>query len=373
MAASSATSSHRGILPISATSSLKTTASHASVFDPERALAKLEMRIADYFLNSLREIVLATRFKRGKTLHQGARAPHGSQAAHHSLIPNPQDLVLEMTVEKVFKSTFTPTKSLPFVKTRTGLGTPELIHLKENATNQDTFKTRLLEKMPQGSESSSVAGTSAYLFSNATIDNPIESNQLDSKLERTIAPMLCKLQEERAAGHIDAIQSTQQLILWMHGFYHETLSSCKAREEDLKNCQSILSSSSDFNAIIDILEKRLPSLPSIRIPAKVKKEITAEQLTTLIEKKLASLAQFQREADLFLKHLEQYDSPCTLLALQLALFGIVEENGERRQPTNEELRAAVFATLKPDPHYPIKRRRTITKAHFRTAPQSPSY
>jgi hypothetical protein len=379
---SAATSSHplkkrtgRHILPLQATPSLTTQTSslQGRIVDPEYAQIKGSERIIDYHLKCLFEIHLDVSFERGPTVDQGHRAKRSFQAAHHSLLPNPQDKGLEKFIRKVGATGITPTKSGPYLRARANLSEAEIQEIATLHPDEKTLRNFLQPRLPIGADSSSLAGTSTYLFSNSTIDNPDESNQLDSLLERKIAPFLQCQQQLRKEGTLDAIASTENLVKWLTGFYRKCLDSCEQRKGYLQKAEALLENLEDkengispFELIEEILKiatLKLTCLPSHRIPKSLEttfRSLKVQEPTNLIEikKQLHTLiTTFKKKTELFeaeaqaqLKQLDSCDGACTIPSLQKALFGIYED-GARRAPTNEEIRDQLFDMLHVDPTY----------------------
>lgn len=376
----------RRILPLETTPSLiiQSPSLQGRVVDTEYAEIKGTERIIDYYLKCLLEMHLDVSFERGPTLDQGHRAKKSYQAAHHSLLPNSLDPALEKFIQKVGLTGITPTKSGPYLMARAALSEEETEKIASHHPDEKMLRELLGPRLPKGADLSSLAGTSLYLFSNATIDNPDESNQLDSLLERKIVPFLEAQQRLRKEGSIDAVSSTQNLVKWLLEFYQGSLDSCEKRKEYLQRATSLLGCIDDKeNALspeiliadlMKLLTLKLNHLPSHAVPKSLTQSIhpfldqnlpeIKKQLSALITTLQTKTSLFEMEANAHLKLLASCLTACTIPELQTTLFGIYE-GGARRAPTSEEMRAQLFDMLRVDPSYregTFKRQRHFSKA-----------
>lgn len=223
----------RTILPLTDSPSLTVEDQSLRTIDPEKSAIKSYLRVQNYWIDSVIEKVVNTQFSRGKTHLQGSQAPQGWQAAHFSLAPHTVDDLTKNVIESVVDKGLTPNRSKPFLRARIELTSPDGKVLQANHRDANFVRDFILSKLPSGAEDSSLYGTRFSLFRNATFENPDESNQFDSLLEREIKPLLAYLQAERSSGFIDENASTEQLVKWLIRYYETSIANNQQRLDQL--------------------------------------------------------------------------------------------------------------------------------------------
>ena len=391
----------RRIVPLKETPSMICTDWKDYKIDPERSLMKSSMRVQDYWLKAVIEIVITTPFSRGTTCLQGARAHGKYQAAHFSLMPNTQDQLLDEVVSSLVQNqTVTPKRAGPYLRERANFSSPDFRNLQPILRDQQAVREAIVERLPEKGETSSLAGTVFEKHCNATFDNPDRSNQFDSILEKEIPVFLKELQDRRMAGELDANESTVRLVRWLADFYEESIQSNQiylgkidalfsahselvAIEESYRSTRNI--SNREIQSYLKAAEVFLnvqkelngPPLRGTNRPSGIKKMCPyCQQLKPLVEKnqKLGYCTQevwidyfermeesfseidpeemkskyhlFVQEAEAQKAGIQNYLAPRGIERLMPLFFGVMR-NGKVMDPTEQELRDQVFAMLKP--------------------------
>ncbi|MES2122064.1 MAG: hypothetical protein V4492_04710, partial [Chlamydiota bacterium] len=104
-------------------------------FSPENCSTKVDLRIQTFYINRTISQVIGN-LSRGQTGLQGARSTDGCAAAHASLEPTTTDSFTLQVFARIIETNITPTKTLPFLRTRCNLTLPEIEELKENHSNE---------------------------------------------------------------------------------------------------------------------------------------------------------------------------------------------------------------------------------------------
>lgn len=380
----------RKILPIEHTPSITVTSEERKV-DKQVSGVKAELRIHTYFINAQAEKVLGAPFERGKTAHQGARAPKGWQAAHASLAPKTNDTFTLETINRVVANGLSPRKSKPFLESRIGLTPADEALLQNNHSDPEYVQDFILSRLPVDAQHSVLEGTRYYWHCNSTFDNPDESNQYDSQMERTLSPFLEELQEKRLKGELSPEASTEDLVVWLMNYYDSSSANLKKRLQEIEdfslsfqklrkfelanltvekipaaNFQEYLTEVDRFLTLYNSLSEEQKGCPTtsafsdcrndFKFLKKLKKEGT-QKFFLENRRHLASDMQFNKdhfvqkftlylqEAEAQKISVEAFTAPCAIPNLSKNLFGIYE-NGVRRAPNDAELRTQIFGLFK---------------------------
>ncbi len=247
--------SSRKILPRNATPSIAAQDLSADAFNPESCRTKVDLRIQTFFINRTISQFIGY-LSRGQTRLQGLKSTEGFAAAHASLEPATTDTFTQQIFERIVTTSLSPTKTIPFLQTRCNLTQPQIEELKENHSNKHYVFQFLSSHLPPGGFSSSIAGSRYEWNCNATFDNPLESNQYDSTLERKIRSYREALQAKCHEGSIDPGQATTELVKWLINYYDTSIEALSNRLPDLKTFQSL-------HEELLILEQEIDASPSI--------------------------------------------------------------------------------------------------------------
>ncbi|MBS0650837.1 MAG: hypothetical protein JSR93_06725 [Verrucomicrobia bacterium] len=391
--------SGRTILPLSDTPSLTTDREALRTIDPEKSAIKSHLRVQNYWIDALIEKVVGTQFSRGRTDLQGSQAPSGWQAAHFSLAPHTLDTLTHHVIDSVVNNGLTPVRSKPFLRARIEMTSPEgkILHSKHRDPN--FVKNFILSKLPNGASDSSLYGTRFSLSRNATFENPDESNQFDSLLERNIKPLLEDLRTQRSDGTIDEDAATAQLVEWLIDYYETSIENSQQRLDQLSSFFAIQRRLSQFEDLysdsVDLPEEefqeyikaaeqlldckallltkldstfRCHNIKQVRndyyyLSALVRANNKGSSLSALesffyknvryfaarpiiAEDSLRQKYEFFiLEAKAQLDGIQAFADPCTIPALKTALFGVCVE-GKRVAPSESELREQVYSIFK---------------------------
>ncbi|MBS0652119.1 MAG: hypothetical protein JSR39_01185 [Verrucomicrobia bacterium] len=415
----------RTILPLTDSPSLTVESQDRRTIDPEKSAIKSHLRVQNYWIDAVIEKVVNTQFSRGRTHLQGSQAPQGWQAAHFSLAPHTVDDLTENVIESVVDKGLTPSRSKPFLCARIDLTSPDGKVLQANHSDPVFVRDFILSKLPSGAEDSSLYGTRLSLSRNATFENPDESNQFDTLLEKAVKPLLKRLQAERSSGEIDEDASTEQLVEWLIRYYETSIANNKQRLDQLGTFFALQCRLSQFEDLYS-LAAEIP-------PEKLQEYIAAAQelldckvslltqlagtsrchgirearkdyyyLTGLVrasnhgaahasletlffknvrhfmtrteisaEKLMQKYEFFVEEATAQLDGIRVYSDPCTIPGLKTALFGVCVE-GVRIEPTETQLREQIFSIFKIATPYKSKcRSRLFDKENQPSPPESP--
>ncbi len=361
--------------------------------DPNISKIKAELRIHFYFINAIIEAIHNIPLNRTKTALQGTSAPKGCQAAHASLAPNTKDSHTTNIIQRVIEVGVTPTKTEPFLRQRINLSTPEKQTLNANHKDENFVSQFITKRLPKDGFHSILTGTQYHWNCNATFENPDESNQYDSRLEKTIAPILKELQQLRLDGTNTPEESTEKLVAWLIKYYDESIANIQKQIALLEQTASSL----DKMHIFEQKHLNDKELPSEEFDTYLKEvAIFLETHRALMEKKagcptcrdlkdirndfssLEKLISSSNPADYYLNnrrhlikqepfcaegHLEKFNlylleaktqkaavevftEACTIQGLKTSIFGVYE-NGIRRTPTDAELKSQVYAISAP--------------------------
>jgi hypothetical protein len=376
----------RKILPEDVTASVKATSTSRKVDGAISAL-KAVLRIHTYFINAWIEITYQTPLNRGKTALQGTRASKGYQAAHASLAPNTRDDFTLKVMNRVVEVGVTPTKTGPFLEQRLSLSSSELKQLSEGHQDENFVSTFILNRLPEDGEHSVLSGTRYSWNCNATFENPDESNQYDTRLEKSIAPFLKGLQELRIAGKDKPEDSTEKLVTWLVDYYKQSVCNLKNKIENLKEASVLFDemrafelypTEEDFAAYLenveaflkcyDALQEKKVGCPSCKDLKFMRPDWSflrklnssenptefylkngrhlSKEMTFSFDEHLEKFDLYLQEAEAQMDGIEAFTDPCTIPHLSTALFGVVE-NGVRRAPTEEEFKEQIFALSSP--------------------------
>ncbi|MBS0604968.1 MAG: hypothetical protein JSS60_08050 [Verrucomicrobia bacterium] len=246
----------RRILPLESTPSLLTDAKERKV-NREVTGAKTEFRIQTYFINALAEIIHKVPFSRGHTSLQGSSAPKGWQAAHGTFAPSTSDTLTSSLIEHIVDTGVTPSKTKPFLIERIGLTSPEAENLDENHEDESFVTNFVLSRLPSQGACSIFACTRYAEKCNTTFENPDESNQYDTLLERTIAPFLKELQGLRMDGTDTAEASTAKLIDWLLVYYKASIANIETQLINISKASVLFEKMRAF----ELLYLRTPNVP----------------------------------------------------------------------------------------------------------------
>ncbi len=193
---------------------------------------KAQHRLLTEYVKIMLETFIGMPIDRDHTDLQGARAKHGWQAAHAALAPRTKDDYTAQMIDRVVKQGFTPEKSEPFFRNRFNMTTPE----KNALTDANQFAQ---ERLSKGAEKSSLADTRFHWISNATFENPDESNQYDSKLEKTLKPFLAGLQQRRLKKELSPSKSMEELTTFLIKYYQTSIVNIKQRINTITACSTL--------------------------------------------------------------------------------------------------------------------------------------
>ena len=367
---------------------------------------KSYLRVQGYWIDAMIEQVLKIEFVRGQTRFQGARAGQGWQSAHYHLAPAVTDNMAHQVINSVVEKGLTPTRSYPYLRHRANLVSPDAKILQANRENGTFVEDFIVSRLPVRGLETSLSETAYEKHRNATFDCLAASNQFDSLLEAKIAPELERLKHARkveevvGSKKVDADESVSQLVSWMDAFYHAAIKhngeylllideffkvqSEMTKTEDKYRQKKDISDQEITKYIQDVVKilelKNQLCIP----PAGVSRSVAIErvrndfaELQTLsylaimsdpLRKRNAFFAflngvqehtktdialirskykVFQQEAAAQLEGIKIYQEPCAIGELKTLIFGVVEE-GERKPPTDEQLKAQIYEILKPE-------------------------
>lgn len=390
-AVTSSSSSRRTILPLHKTPSLLVNKSGA--FDSDTSAAKTAERIATFCVDRVVQAVLGCQQTRGKTVLQGAQAPSGYQAAHASLQPTLEDDFTTQVIDKILINGVTPTKTEPWLRSRLGLSSAEIQDLHKNHSDPGHVLGVFFKNLSVTAQRSTISGTYYEKRRNATYSNPTESNQLDTALERYLAPYMPHiLQNTDGKSPADfARNATKQLTELMNTFYTDSTNNLRTRIEDIETfcfLQSALyeyeqSFAKDAKTIPLYIEeyikvaqellnlKRKLTKSEVGAPAYSQIQtagIDYKKLTsfvraatdandirdlplnsppkTEVNEHLTHYRLLLAEAETQLQEIEVYNQDSSIESLFISTFGIADTVYSRRAPTDKELQAQVFELMK---------------------------
>lgn len=228
---------NRKILPLGETPSLKATSGEK--FDPEVSRIKANMRISEYFVLALFETKLGITFERSKTSLQGTQATDGCHADHACFHPSTIDNYTKDRIDYINRNGVTPTKTRSFLEFRCGCNEEELQWLDDNHEDLELVKAFIESKLPPNGLHSLLENSRFHWNCNATFENPYQTNQYDSKLERTIDSFLKELQQKRANKEINAQESTEELVAWLRDYYKKSISNLANQIDQLGDLSNI--------------------------------------------------------------------------------------------------------------------------------------
>jgi len=389
----------RTILPLTDTPSLTVDRDDLRAVDPEKSAIKSHLRVQNYWLDALIEKITSTQFSRGRTHLQGSQAPLGWQAAHYSLAPHTLDTLTDDVIDSVVDKGLTPVRSKPFLRARIEMTSPDGKILQDNHRDPNFVRNFILSKLPNGAAGSSLYGTRFSLSRNATFDNPDESNQFDSLLEKNIKPLLEHLQKQRSSGAIDEDGATAHLVEWLISYYKISIENGQHRLDQLSSFFAIQRRLSQFEdlysdgeelpqeefqdyikAAQQLLEYKTALLTKLDGTFRCHniKQVRQDYyyLSALVRGYINGFSQpalekffyknvrhfaarsiiaedalrqkyefFVLEAKAQLEGIQAFADPCTIPALKTALFGVCVE-GERVPPSESELREQIYSIFK---------------------------
>lgn len=391
--------SRRTILPLEETPSLIVESQDMRLIDLEKSALKSHLRIQNYWIDMLIERVASTQFSRGKTHLQGSQAPFGWQAAHFSLAPATQDHLTKDVIISVVEKGITPVRSKPFLQARISMTSPEGKLLNDKHTDPIFVRNFVMNRLPKEAEASSLYGTRFSLFRNATFENPDESNQFDSLLEKSVKPILKRLQMQHFDGDIDEDAATLELVEWLLNYYKSSIKNNQQRLEQLSEFFAIQNRLTQFedqySDTIELPEEQFQEYISdalqllkckafllsrlkgssrchaikwarkdyyylITLVRSASKGSSYASLETLFYKNVRHFANrsrssedelrqkyefFIQEAKAQIDGIQVFTDPCTIPGLKTAIFGICVD-GKRLPPTESELREQVYSIFK---------------------------
>lgn len=385
----------RKLLPKNATPSLINTGK----FDPEISRVKADLRIQTYFIKAHLEIEHQTALNRGKTNQQGTRAPKGFQAAHCCLSPRTTDARTQEVVQRIVEVGVTPKKTLPFLKQRIYLADEEAMELEKNHTDERFVKEFITKRLPKDGIHSIISDTRFSWNCNATFENPDESNEFDSRMEKAVSKFLVELRTARLKGNITAEGSTEQLVGWLMDYYKKSVANLKQRQINLEETASsfdsmrvfelkhlgaasipedeflvYLGNLSSFLVHYDALTAKEVGCPSIKAVKDIRHDFKfLRKIASMVEKRSSTkeiisyytntkhLGQemsfdrkrfhekyklYQEEAQAQMEAVKVFTEPCTIPQLKIALFGKLS-GGTRIVPSENELRDQLLALSMP--------------------------
>ncbi len=398
-------STSRTKLPLDATPSLCKQLTDRTV-DADISGTKAEVRIHLYFIHALCEIFHDIPLERGRTVFQGSQAPKGWQAGHASLYPATKDTYTQSRIAYIHENGLTPEKTQPFLKQRIDPTPEEYQLLAANHKNLIFVKNFILSRLPKNGNISIFAGTRFAEICNATFENPDESNQYDSHLEKKIKPFLKELQILRLEGTDTAEDSTTKLVEWLIDYYQEGFAAIEKQKKNIETIDSTVQQMRIFEmanlgtttlnktnfenylghvttflrihqevatsqdgypscgALQTINREDFRNLRALNtMNLKREMESPEDREKTYIDlckyfcnnrHRLSKMAEF--EADLFFNKyklyldeseaqceaMHEFSDPCAVPSLRKMLFGIMENN-VRRTPTEEELKDQILS------------------------------
>ena len=389
----------RKILPKGATPSITATSTDRKV-DPVVSSVKAELRVQTYYINALLEIMHNIALNRGKTNKQGSSAPKGWQAGHASLTPETFDTHTTQTIQRVVKNGLTPTKSRPFLEHRIGLTPIDAQILNDHQGDEDFVSQFIIERLPDDGIHSALSDTRYNWNCNATFENPDESNEFDSRLEKAILKFQDKWQVLRLNGTDTAEKSTEKLVIWLTDYYQKSIANLKQKEADLTETASCFDRMrkfelrtlntkniphdefSDYLGDLQAFLKSYDALIEKKIGCPTIKEIQSIRNDFKFLRKIAALLQkntplenilsiyqgsrhlgkempfnrdklfekykfYQEEAAAQMAAIEVFNEPCTIPHMKAALFGKKDAGGARCAPSEQELKQQIFALSSP--------------------------
>ncbi len=358
----------RRILPIHETPSVLNPNTVRKV-DKEISGLKVQHRLVTEYVKIMLEKFMETPLHRGHTDLQGAKAKEGWQAAHAALTPATLDNYTEQMVDRVAKNGFSPHKSEPFFRKRLGMTSPE----KKSMTDVRQFAQ---DRLPKGGDKSSLADTRFHWNSNATFENPDESNQFDSRLEKTLKPFLARLQERRMKGELSPSQSMEELTAFLIKYCQKSIENITQRLHTISAFGAVfermrafeLSGAPIHQSYLDDVKQYLTlhtqltddkegcltcgAFKTIRKDHSFLKKLLIapspqhffkENNSHLFEEMHFDTALFTEKYTLYLQEAQaqlasvtEFAEPCIIPNLLKTVFGVMD-GGVRRAPTDDEL------------------------------------
>lgn len=385
----------RKILAKGSTPSINATSTDNKI-DSAVSGIKAELRIQTYFINSLLEILHQTALNRGKTNMQGSQAPKGFQAAHACLAPRTNDTRTLELIDRIVKAGLTPIKTRPFLEERICLTHEDAIQLDNKHGDKEFVSDFITQRLPTDGIHSILSDTRYNWNCNATFENPNESNEYDSCMEKTILKFLDELQVDRLKGTDTAEESTKRLVTWLMDYYKNSITNLKQRKIDLEETSSSFERmrkfelghldaekipEDDFNAYLKdlelflknyeaLIEKKVgcPSIKDIKyirndfkflrkLHSNVEKDSPVEEITSIYlstrhlsqemvfdkERFMQKYSLYQEEAKAQKTSVKVFTEACTIPYMQTALFGKIDASGKRQAPTDAELKQQLLS------------------------------
>jgi len=207
------------------------TSSRTSAYSDVADLAqdKACRRVFGQYVDAVIQEALDIQVRQGKTTAQGARGTVEHPACHWCPNAGWRDDAYRKFKEKIIQNGVTPNQTARYLKAKE-VDTPTRDLLDSKRGDPESVEQILKACMTPQTRDSVLARTHYDNERNATLDMPVESNRVDSQLEKEIRPFLVELANRKLTPE----ESTRLYIEKLNQFYTLCIQANESRIRDLE-------------------------------------------------------------------------------------------------------------------------------------------